>query len=216
VPVLRVLALSLLVAMGHSGFHSSIKPVPASVRAQMRAHGFFHSNCPVGMSRLRVLTVTTRGFDGRNHTGQLVVNASAAPGLAKVFHQLYRLHFPIRHMQLIQMYGPKSAIPADNDVTGAFDCRQAVPSPCVGGNGTGSWSMHAFGLAVDINPLENPYVGCGQSRDPATKPYFNRSRHRPGMVTGRVVSAFRSIGWGWGGAWAGSTKDYMHFSSTGH
>jgi hypothetical protein len=214
--VLRVLALSLLMAMPHGGFHSSIKPVPAPVKAQMRAHGFFHSNCPVGTSQLRVLTVTTRGFDGHNHTGQLVVNASVAPGLAKVFHQLYRLHFPIRHMQLIQMYGPKNAIPADNDVTGAFDCRQAVPSPCVGGNGTGSWSMHAFGLAVDINPLENPYVGCGQSRNPATKPYFNRSRHRPGMVTGRVVSAFRSIGWGWGGAWTGSTKDYMHFSSTGH
>jgi hypothetical protein len=214
--VLRVLALSLLMAMPHGGFHSSIKPVHASVREQMRVHGFFHSNCPVGMSQLRVLTVTTRGFDGHNHSGQLVVNASAAPGLAKVFHQLYRLHFPIRHMSLIEMYGPKSAIPADNDVTGAFDCRQAVPSPCVGGNGTGSWSMHAFGLAVDINPRENPYVGCGQSRDPATKPYFNRSRHRPGMVTARVVSAFRSIGWGWGGAWAGSTKDYMHFSSTGH
>ena len=214
--MLRVLALSLLLALPHSGFHSSIEPVPNSVKAQMKAHGFFHSNCPVAMSQLRVLTVTIRGFDSHNHTGQLVVNASAAAPLAKVFHQLYRLHFPIRHMQLIQMYGPKSAIPADDDVSGAFDCRQAVPSPCVGGNGTGSWSMHAYGLAVDINPRENPYVGCGQSRDPATRPYFNRSRHRPGMVTGRVVSAFRSIGWGWGGAWAGSTKDYMHFSSSGH
>jgi D-alanyl-D-alanine carboxypeptidase len=215
--VLRVLAAVIaVVAMPHSAFHSSIRPVPASVRSEMRAHGFFHSNCPVGMSQLRVLTVTTRGFDGHTHAGQLVVNASAASGLAKVFHQLYRLHFPIRHMQLIQMYGPSSAIPKDNDVTGAFDCRQAVPSPCVGGNGTGSWSMHAFGLAVDINPQENPYVGCGQSRDPATKPFFNRSRHRPGMVTGRVIAAFSSIGWGWGGAWAGNTKDYMHFSSSGH
>jgi D-alanyl-D-alanine carboxypeptidase len=215
--VLRVIAAALALAVApHSAFHSSIKPVPASVTKQMRAHGFLHSNCPVSVSHLRVLTVTTRGFDKHNHTGQLVVNAGAAPGLAKVFHQLYLLHFPIRHMQLIQMYGPKSAIPKDNDVTGAFDCRQAVPSPCVGGNGTGSWSMHAFGLAVDLNPLENPYVGCGQSRDPATKPFFNRSRHRPGMVTGRVVSAFGSIGWGWGGSWAGNTKDYMHFSSSGH
>jgi hypothetical protein len=76
--------------------------------------------------------------------------------------------------------------------------------------------MHAYGLAVDVNPTENPYVGCGQSRDPATKPYFDRSRHRPGMVTRRVIGAFRSIGWGWGGSWTGSTQDYMHFSSTGH
>ena len=216
--MLRVLiaALALAVAPHAAGFHSSIKPVPSSVVSEMKAQGFLHSNCPVSVANLRVLTVTTRGFDKRNHTSQVVVNESAAAGMAKVFHQLYRLHFPIRHMQLIQMYGRKSAIPKDNDVSGAFDCRQAVPSPCVGGNGTGSWSMHAYGLAIDINPLENPYVGCGQSRDPATRPYFNRSRHRPGMVTGRVVSAFHSIGWGWGGAWAGNTKDYMHFSANGH
>ncbi len=214
--VLRVIALSLALAAPASAFHSSIKPVPASVRSEMKRHGFYHSNCPVKFSQLRVLTVTTRGFDHRSHTGQLVVNAAAAPGLAKVFHKLYLLHFPIRHMQLVQMYGSNSAIPKDNDVTGSFDCRQAVPSPCVGGNGTGSWSMHAFGLAVDVNPQENPYVGCGQSRDPGTRPYFNRSRHRPGMVTKRVISAFGSIGWGWGGSWAGNTKDYMHFSSTGH
>jgi hypothetical protein len=210
-----MLALTFVPSAG-GGFHSSIKPVPSSMIRQMRAHGFLHSNCPVPVSHLRVLTVTTRGFDKRSHTSQAVVNESAAPGLATVFHKLYDLHFPIRHMRLIQMYGPRSAIPKDDDVTGAFDCRQAVPSPCVGGNGTGSWSMHAYGLAIDINPLENPYVGCGQSRDPATRPYFDRSRHRPGMVTGRVVGAFHSIGWGWGGSWAGNTKDYMHFSSTGH
>ena len=92
----------------------------------------------------------------------------------------------------------------------------AVPSPCVGGTGTGSWSMHAFGLAVDVNPVENPYVGCGQSRDRRSRPYFDRSRHQRGMVTRKIVGAFASIGWGWGGAWAGATKDYMHFSSSGH
>ena len=76
--------------------------------------------------------------------------------------------------------------------------------------------MHAYGLAVDINPTENPYVGCCQSRDPATRPYRDRSRRRRGMVGPRVVAAFRAIGWGWGGSWTGNTKDYMHFSATGH
>jgi hypothetical protein len=214
--VLRLLAAALIVtATPHSGFHSSIHRVRPPLVKQMRASGFYHSGCPVAISQMRVLTVTTRGFDKRSHTSQLVVSASAAPGLARVFHKLYRLHFPIHHLQLIEMYGPKSAIPKDNDVSGAFDCREAVPSPCSGGNGTGSWSMHAFGLAVDINPIENPYVGCGQSTNPATAPFFNRSRHRPGMITRRVVSAFRSIGWGWGGSWAGTTKDYTHFSSSG-
>ena len=156
------------------------------------------------------------GFDGRAHSGQLVVNAEAAGSLARVFRKLYALHFPIRHLQLADMYGPTSGRPRDDDVSGSFDCRQAVPSPCTGGRGTGTWSMHAYGLAVDVNPLENPYVGCGQSRDPAAKPYFDRARHRRGMVTPRTIGAFQSIGWGWGGSWAGDTKDYMHFSANGH
>ena len=197
-------------------FHSSIKPLPASVRADLKNHGYWHEGCPVPLSGLRVLTVTHRGFDGRRHTGQLVVNENQAAPLAKVFHQIYRLHFPIHHMRLADVYGPKGSGPADGDVSGSFECRQAVPSPCSGGSGTGTWSMHAYGEAVDLNPVENPYVGCGQSRDPASRPYFDRSRLRRGMVTPAVVRAFGSIGWGWGGAWSGSTKDYMHFSATGH
>ena len=119
-------------------------------------------------------------------------------------------------MQLADFYGPRRGRPRDGDVTASFECRQAVPSPCTGGKGTGTWSQHAYGLAVDINPVENPYVGCGQSRDPTARRYRDRSRHREGMVTPRAIAAFGSAsGWGWGGAWAGNTKDYMHFSASG-
>ena len=91
-----------------------------------------------------------------------------------------------------------------------------MPSPCSGGTGTGTWSEHAYGEAVDVDPLENPYVGCGMTRDKDALAYVNRKNMRPGMVTPAVVQAFRSVGWGWGGSWSGSTKDYMHFSATGH
>jgi len=101
-------------------------------------------------------------------------------------------------------------------VSGSFECRQAVPSPCTGGSGTGTWSNHAYGLAIDLNPAENPYVGCGQTRDSTRARYLDRSQLREGMVTPAVVAAFRSIGWGWGGDWSGATKDYMHFSHNGH
>jgi hypothetical protein len=213
--VLGVLALpAVLLAL--TPFHASTEPVPRPVQSLLKTEGFWHQGCPVGLSGLRLLTVSHWGFDGRAHTGQLVVNRGAAGPLARVFRKLYALHFPIRHLRLADMYGPTRGRPRDGDVSGSFDCRQAVPSPCTGGRGTGTWSMHAYGLAVDLNPVENPYVGCGQSRDPATKPYFDRSRHRRGMVTPRVVEAFRSLGWGWGGSWTGNTKDYMHFSSTGH
>jgi hypothetical protein len=191
----------------------TVAPLSSAVRRQLQARHFWRPACPVAQSGLRVLTVPYWGFDRQIHAGQLVVNARAAHPLGSVFKRLYRLRFPIRHITLQEAY---VTIPADGDPTASFDCRQAVPSPCTGGRGTGSWSMHAYGLAVDLNPRENPYVGCGQSHDPAARRYGDRSRLRRGMITPGVLAAFRSIGWGWGGSWSGNTKDYMHFSATGH
>ena len=209
--MLRLLALPFVLL----AFGASIQPLSAPVQAELNGR-FWHSGCPVPLTRLRVLTVTHWGFDGHVHTGQLIVNQDAAAPLVRVFRQLYGLRFPIRHMRLADTYGPSSSQPADGDISGSFECRQAVPSPCSGGTGTGSWSEHAYGEAVDLNTIENPYVGCGQTRERSSLPYLNRSRLRPGMVTPAVVAAFRSIGWGWGGDWTGSTKDYMHFSASGH
>ena len=196
-------------------FHASTKPLSPTVKSQLKARGFWHQGCPVPLSDLRMLTVSYR--DRRQHvqTGRLIVNKRAAAPLSRAFRRLFYLHFPIRHMKYEDFYGAPSER-ARSDVTASFQCRQAVPSPCSGGKGTGTWSNHAYGLAVDVNPLENPYVGCGQSRDPKTRRYFDRSPHRPLMVTSNVVRAFAAVGWGWGGSWTGNTKDYMHFSHNGH
>jgi hypothetical protein len=208
--MLRLLAVPLAAA----AFHSAAQPLSPSLRSQL-AGRFWHAGCPVALADLRVLSVTYWGFDGKAHPGQLVVNERAAAPLAKVFRRLYQLRFPIRHLTVADAYGPAQTQPRDGDISGSFECRNAVPSPCSPGKPTG-WSMHAYGLAIDLNPRENPYVGCGQSRDPEAVSYMNRSKPRKGMVTPGVVEAFRSIGWGWGGSWTGDTKDYMHFSSTGH
>jgi len=119
-------------------------------------------------------------------------------------------------MNLANMYGPKKMRPPDGDFTGSFECRRAVPSPCSGGTATGHWSMHAYGEAIDLNPVENPYVGCGMTRDKTALSYLDRSKLRKGMVTPAVIRVFASVGWGWGGSWTGDTKDYMHFSYNGH
>jgi hypothetical protein len=214
--VLRLASSLALLLAAPQPFQSSVAPVPANVRAQIVRAGLYRAGCPVTFGQLRVLTVTHWSFTGTPSAGQLVVNRSAAPLLAAVFRRLYAQHFRIRHMRLADAYGPKRLRPADGDITDAFECRQAVPSPCSGGSGTGSWSEHAYGLAVDLNPIENPYVGCGRTRERASAPYLNRSRLRRGMVTTRVVAAFGSVGWGWGGSWSGTTKDYMHFSASGH
>jgi len=216
VPAIVKLLAVPLVALAIPAFQASSRTLPGPLRAELKTGGHWHQGCPVARWQLRQLTVTYWGFDDQPHTGQLVVNAKAVGPLTKVFRRLYQLRFPIRHMQLSDMYGPLSSQPADEDVTGSFSCRQAVPSPCSGGTGTGSWSEHAYGEAIDIDPLENPYVGCGMTRDKDALAYVNRKNMRPGMVTPAVVQAFRSVGWGWGGSWSGSTKDYMHFSATGH
>jgi hypothetical protein len=205
------MARLLLVPIVAAAFGASIHPLTPDQRAALNGR-FWRPSCPVGLSQLRVLTVSHWGFDRRVHTGELVVNRKAAAPLARVFRQLYVLRFPIRHLSFADAYGPRQ--PADGDLSGSFECRKAIPSPC--GSGTGNWSNHAYGLAVDLNPIENPYVGCGMTRTPESRPYLNRRRVRPGMVTPAVVKAFRSIGWGWGGAWPGNTKDYMHFSWNGH
>jgi hypothetical protein len=209
--VLRLLALPLALAALHS-YESSIRPLPTPLEKRLEAR-FWEPGCPVPLSDLRLLTVTHWGFDGREREGQLVVHADSARQLATVFRKLHAQKFPIRHMRLDDLYGPRRAHPADGDISGSFHCRRAVPSPC--GSGSGNWSNHAYGHAVDLNPIENPYVGCGAVHDPRSRPYVDRTPLRKGMVTPAVVRAFRSIGWGWGGDWTGNTKDYMHFSTTG-
>jgi len=206
---MRLLAVPLAVL----AFHGFAEPLPQPVRHQLVTAHFWHRGCPVSLSQLRLLTLTYWGFDGRVHTGQLVVNRESATPLLRVFRRLYQLRFRIHHMRLVDAYGQG---PRPADTTSVFDCRFASPSPCPGTGGTGHWSMHAYGLAVDLNPVENPYVGCGRTRQRSSRPYLDRSRHRRGMVTPAVVRAFRSIGWGWGGAWLGTDRDYMHFSATGH
>jgi hypothetical protein len=216
---MRLLALIGLMGVASiAGFSSSARPLSPSVRADVVSAHEWHAGCPVTLSQLRVLTVTYHGFDGRTHTGQLVVGEAAVAPLTKVFRRLYELRFPIRHMQLSDTYGPSAGQPADGDVTASFECRQASSSPCTGAanTGTGSWSEHAYGEAVDLNPVENPYVGCGMTRDKTALAYLDRTHVRRGMVTPAVVRAFAEAGWGWGGSWTGSTKDYMHFSATGH
>ena len=220
VTALLAAAVLLVAASAATGASSSpIAPVTKTEGQAILQAKEWHSGCPVSFSQLRVLTVRYLGFDGRSHWGKLVVNAQDAGKLQTVFAKLYAMRFPIHHMQFGDTYGSRTNVPKDGDFTASFECRQASASPCTGATTnktTGSWSMHAYGEAIDLNPVENPYVGCGMTRDKTALSYLDRSNVRRGMVTPAVVAAFASIGWGWGGSWFGSTKDYMHFSANGH
>jgi hypothetical protein len=171
----------------------------------------WRDGCPVGPTQLRMLTVSYVGFDGAVRQGKLVVNVSAVSAARAVFQQLLAAQFPIRKVVPVDAYGSSDDASMADDNTSAFNCREAVRF-----DGVHTWSVHAYGLAIDVNPVENPYVdGQGTVLPPNGKAYADRSDVRPGMaVAGSALNAaFASVGWGWGGTW--STPDYQHFSSTG-
>ena len=197
--------LAALLAVQGPPFSHTVSPV---ARAQL-PHSW-HAGCPVGPSQLRRVRLVYWGFDGTAHTGSLVVNADAVGDLVRVFSRLYAARFPIRRMRPIDAYGgnDERSLAADN--TSAFNCRYAV------GPGPRRWSAHAYGQAIDVNPVENPYLEGGRVHPRAGRAYLDRDDARPGMAVrgGVLVRAFARAGWQWGGRWTG-TPDYQHFSSTG-
>jgi D-alanyl-D-alanine carboxypeptidase len=190
---------------GGGGYRAAASKVTA---AQLRYS--YRPGCPVPPSRLRLLTLDYWGFDGRPHRGSLVVNAAVVTPVEHAFALLFADRFPIRRMEPVDAFkgSDDRSMAADN--TSAFNCRYAVAT------GPTAWSVHAFGEAIDVNPHENPYVLGSQVLPPGGRAYLARSDVRPGMAVqgGKLVSAFATIGWQWGGRWTGA-PDYQHFSATG-
>ena len=204
IALLAVAALSLIGASSAAGavpaFTGTVEPVRwADLRFSYRA------GCPVGPAALRTVAVSHWGFDGKPRVGRVVVAKVVAPGLVSVFRTLWRAKFPIRRLQPVSAYrgSDDASMAADN--TSAFNCRFV--------GGTSRWSMHAFGEAIDVNPIENPYVRGSTVSPPAGRAYLDRSRERQGMavVDGVLVRAFAAAGWKWGASFG----DYQHFSTSG-
>jgi hypothetical protein len=167
--------------------------------------------CPVAPEGLRLLRVSHWGFDDQPHVGSIVVAASVTDAVLEVFRTLYDQRFPIRRMEPVDAFGGDDDASMAADNTSGFNCRPAVTT------GAAHWSNHAYGLAIDVNPVENPYLLGGQVLPPEGAEFVDRSVYRPGMAVegGVLTSAFAQVGWGWGGSWAGS-PDYQHFSATGN
>jgi hypothetical protein len=169
----------------------------------------WHPGCPVGPDDLAMVSVSYWGFDDQAHTGSIVVNRSVVGAVEDIFRRLSDEHFPIRRVEPVSAFGgdDDSSMAADN--TSGFNCRAAVA------DGPTHWSAHAYGQAIDVNPVENPYLKDGEILPPAGAHYADRADARPGMAVpgGLLVSAFADGGWSWGGRWA--SPDYQHFSATG-
>jgi hypothetical protein len=188
-----------------SPFRVSSAPVSATALGAS-----YRAGCPAPPSRLRLLRLSYVGFDGRAHRGGIVVNVSVVSAVERVFARLYAERFPIRRMEPIAAYGGSDDRSMAADNTSGFNCRYAVSA------GPKQWSEHAYGEAIDVDPVENPYVFEGSVLPLAGRGYLDRADVRPGMAVwgGELVAAFAVVGWQWGGRWAGS-PDYQHFSENG-
>ncbi|WP_435772075.1 M15 family metallopeptidase [Nocardioides sp. SYSU DS0651] len=187
-------------------FHATIGPVTPQIRRRMGET--WSPRCPVDLEGLRYVTVTFRGFDGEAHTGELVLAAVEAEDVVSVFRALFRADFPIEEMRLPTTADLEAHPTGDGNNTAALVCRAS--------RGTTTWSAHAYGLAIDINPFLNPYHKGDLVLPELASAYLDRSRRQPGIIRPDSVAVreFARIGWSWGGAWR-TLKDYQHFSATG-
>jgi hypothetical protein len=185
-------------------FHSTIGPIPPDVLARSS----WVPECPVALEELSYLTMSHYGFDQKFHTGEMIVNAAAAEQVVEIFRRLHEARFPIEQMRVITKEEIDAHPTGDWNDTTSFVCRPAV--------GSGSWSQHAYGTGIDINPFHNPYYKGDLVLPELASAYVDRENVRVGMIfEGDVATeGFAEIGWGWGGHW-NSLKDWMHFSLSG-
>jgi hypothetical protein len=166
----------------------------------------WHPGCHIDPRHLRRVEVQYIGFDGQTHRGGLIVHEDLSPEVVAIFEQLLQMRFPIEKIRTVDAYpGADDELSMEDNNTSAYNCRD-IP-------GTGRWSQHAFGRAIDLNPLLNPEVDrTGAVQPKNAVPYLDRNRTDPGLLHAGdpVVRVFTDRGWRWGGSWR-SPLDYQHF-----
>lgn len=188
-------------------YRSRISPIEGPIAERIIGLSW-REGCPLPLDDLRFVEVSYIDFDGAVQDGELVVAASVAEDIVTVFRSLFDARFPIERMHLVSDYGADDMASMLANNTSAFNCRFV--------EGTQGWSEHAFGQAIDVNPLVNPWVRNDSVSPPEGARFADRTVvHQGGLYEGSAaVAAFTAVGWVWGGTWPGS-QDYQHFSSTG-
>ena len=187
----------------------SSQAIPDSVFATMQGRTW-HDNPYIRRSDLRYLRISHYDLEGRPHVGELICNKLIADKLLSIFRELYKAKYPIQQMRLPDVYGADDERQMRANNTSCFCYRNISDSK--------NLSKHARGLAIDINPLYNPYVRYSkkdghQIVEPATaKPYVDRKADYPYKITTSDLcyKLFIKHGFSWGGAWR-TMKDYQHF-----
>ena len=193
-------------------FANTILPISANIKNQMVKGNTWKENCPIKIEDLRYLKIPYYGFDGKNHIGELIVHKSVANEVVTIFKELKKAKYPIYQMKLASYYKGNDAQSMRHNNTSAFNCRLMTGSKT-------KWSKHSYGKAIDINPIQNPYVKGKKVLPQDGIIYIKQNRKhlslqpedRAMIINGdKIIRVFKNYGWIWGGSWK-SLKDYQHF-----
>ena len=200
-PVAAVLADEAVEAAFEPVFEAV--PIPPAVEARMRGVSY-PENAEIKLDDLRYLKLSYIDFEGRPQVGEMVCNKAISDDLVTIFRELYEARYPIRSIRLIDDFGGDDDASMKADNTSCFNYRKKV--------GVRELSKHALGLAIDINPFENPYVRPSRVRPAEATAFADRTKDFPHKIDkdDLCYQLFRAHGFSWGGTWR-SVQDYQHF-----
>lgn len=168
-------------------------------------------NCPISFKDLKYLNLSYINFEGESKVGELIVHKDVSKEVIEIFNKLYEIKYPIERMQLVSDYNGNDFASIEANNTSSYNCRNV--------EGTNKWSRHAFGKAIDINPLQNPFISKSGNISHKESLKYKKREHKnlnnpndKAMILkdDTIVKMFKSYGWIWGGEWI-TIKDYQHF-----
>ncbi|SFZ98789.1 hypothetical protein MNB_SV-5-1462 [hydrothermal vent metagenome] len=195
----------------YSQYKSSISKISPQIKKRMLKGNSWKKSCPVHLNDLRYLKITHYDFDGNTKVGEMIVHKNVASEVTKIFKELYGMKYPIDKMKLVSSYNGSDWKSIESGNTSAFNCRSAT--------GSKKWSKHSYGKAIDINPIQNPYISRKGYISHKESYKYKKRVHRNTtaadrallLKSDRATKIFENYGWKWGGDWK-NVKDYQHFS----
>ena len=194
----------------YAEYQADISKITPQIEARMTKGNSYEKGCPIGLSDLRYLHIRYKNFNGKEERGELIVHKDVANDVVKIFKALYEADYPIYQMRLVSDFQGNDWRSIEADNTSGFNCRKAT--------GSKHWSKHSYGKAIDINPIENPYISRSGHISHKASLVYKKRVHKQNtsadkavlLPKDKAVKIFKKYGWQWGGEWYG-VKDYQHF-----
>jgi len=206
-----ILGIFLLHITLNAEYTAKISKINKEIKSRMIKGNSWRKGCPVSLENLAYVQVAYWDFHGRSKIGELIVHKKISKNVVSIFGELYDIKYPIEKMHLVSDYKGNDWKSIESGNTSAFNCRPVT------GNKK-KWSKHAYGRAIDLNPIQNPYISKnGHISHKASLAYrkrkhINKTKGDQAVILGTdiVTLIFKKEGWIWGGDWK-AIKDYQHF-----